>query len=152
MKGHILDFNVQASTGAISGEDGNRYDFPASSWKEAQIPRRGQKVDFKIQDGRASEIYIAVGSASGGSGTASGKNRMTAALLAFFLGAFGIHKFYLGYKNPGIITLLCGAVGILFFLPWFAALILGFVEGVIYLTKSDEEFQEIYVQNKKEWL
>ena len=77
---------------------------------------------------------------------------MTAVLLAFFLGTLGIHKFYLGYKNPGIIALLCGTIGWFLILPGIAASILGFVEFIIYLTKSDEEFQEIYVQNKKEWL
>lgn len=45
---------------------------------------------------------------------AGGKEKIVAALLAFFLGALGIHNFYLGYKNKAIAQLLitvltCGA-------------------------------------------
>ena len=29
--------------------------------------------------------------------------------------------------------------------------IIGLIEGIIYLTKSDEDFSRIYVQNKKGW-
>ncbi|MFM7629903.1 MAG: TM2 domain-containing protein [Algoriphagus sp.] len=85
--------------------------------------------------------------------------RVGAALLAIFLGAIGIHKFYLGYKNAGIIQLViwavvliisiisCGFGGFLFFPLWVVSLI----EGIMYLTKSDDQFIEIYQLNKKEW-
>lgn len=77
------------------------------------------------------------------------KNKIAAGLLAIFLGFFGIHKFYLGYNNQGIIMLLitiltCGIGG--FFMG-----IIGIIEGIIYLTKTDEEFDREYVQNKKFW-
>ena len=39
-------------------------------------------------------------------GTTKGKSKIAAALLAFFLGGFGIHKFYLGQPIWGIIYLL----------------------------------------------
>ena len=75
--------------------------------------------------------------------------KVLAGVLAIILGPFGIHKFILGYTKAGIIMLLvtiltCG-VG--------AAItsIIGLVEGIIYLTKSDEEFMNIYQINKKEW-
>ncbi len=86
--------------------------------------------------------------------------KMAAALLAIFLGALGIHKFYLGYKNAGIIHLAawgvvliltaisCGTLGILYFPLWLFPL----VEGIIYLMKTDEQFIDIYQLNKKEWL
>ena len=55
--------------------------------------------------------------------TSSGpeKSRITAALLAFFLGIFGVHKFYLGYSTTGIIQLVlgivtCGLTGIIAFI------------------------------------
>ncbi|MCX7047707.1 MAG: TM2 domain-containing protein [Candidatus Sumerlaeota bacterium] len=81
---------------------------------------------------------------------AKGKKDKTAAgLLAIFLGYFGIHKFYLGYTTEGIvflvITLLtCGWGGLI---AWPVA----FIEGIIYLTKSDEEFDQTYVQAKRGW-
>lgn len=76
-------------------------------------------------------------------------NKTTAGLLGIFLGAFGVHKFILGYQIPGIImlcitVLTCGYGGIVVGL-------IGLIEGIIYLTKSDEEFVRTYVQSKKEW-
>ena len=73
------------------------------------------------------------------------EKKLVAGLLGILLGTFAIHKFYLGYTKTGIIQLVlsivtCGIVGIV-----------GFIEGIIYLTKSDEEFDRTYVQNQKEW-
>lgn len=76
--------------------------------------------------------------------TAPKKEKLVAGILAILLGGLGIHKFYLGYTTAGIIELILGfCCGI--------GSIIGLIEGVIYLTKSDEEFQKIYVDNKKEW-
>tara|TARA_Y100001970_G_scaffold286955_1_gene410391 strand:+ start:1274 stop:1531 length:258 start_codon:yes stop_codon:yes gene_type:complete len=71
------------------------------------------------------------------------KSRITAALLAFFLGIFGVHKFYLGYTSAGFIQLVLSCCGI--------GGIIAFIEFIIYLMKSDEEFQKIYVDNEKAW-
>jgi TM2 domain-containing membrane protein YozV len=72
--------------------------------------------------------------------------KMVAGICGILLGGFGVHKFILGYTNEGIIqivltVLTCGAGGIL-----------GIIEGIIYLTKSDEDFVRTYIQNKKGWL
>ena len=83
--------------------------------------------------------------------------RSVAGILAIVLGHLGIHKFVLGYNNEGVILLtvsllgyatLCFLVGYFFIL---AAGIIGLVEGIIYLTKSDWEFNETYIKNKKSW-
>lgn len=61
---------------------------------------------------------------------------MTAAILALLLGGIGVHKFYLGRPIQGIFYLL-------FFwllIPTFIALI----EGVVYLSMSDDRFQRKY--------
>lgn len=58
MKGTILDFSMQTSIGLITGDDGKRYSFPSSEWKESALPTRGTIVDFDIQDGKAAAIYI----------------------------------------------------------------------------------------------
>ena len=42
----------------------------------------------------------------------SNKSRLCAALLAFFLGAFGIHRFYMGKTTSGIFMLLFFWTGI----------------------------------------
>jgi TM2 domain-containing membrane protein YozV len=64
------------------------------------------------------------------------KSRIAAALLAIFLGGFGVHKFYLGKMGQGVLYLL-------FFWTVIPALV-AFVEGIIYLTKSDAEFADLY--------
>ena len=37
------------------------------------------------------------------------------------------------------------------YIALMAAGVVGLVEGIIYLTKSDEDFQSIYVTGQKEW-
>lgn len=64
------------------------------------------------------------------------KSRVTAAVLAFFLGGFGIHKFYLGKTAQGVLYLL--------FCWTFIPAIIAFIEFIIYLTMSDETFEEKY--------
>ena len=90
--------------------------------------------------------------------TNGGDNKkMLAGLLALFLGAFGVHKFILGYNKEGIILLsitlvsfilMCVFIG---FLTVYIGVIIGIIEGIIYLTKSDEEFYNTYQANKKPW-
>lgn len=77
------------------------------------------------------------------------KNKIAAGLLGIFLGAFGIHKFYLGYNTQGLILLLVTILTCFF--GSFITGIIGIIEGIIYLTKTDEEFDKEYVQNKKLW-
>jgi TM2 domain-containing membrane protein YozV len=72
-----------------------------------------------------------------GGSTASGKNRIAAALFAPLLGGIGIHKFYLGFVGQGILYLL--------FCWTFIPAIIGLIEGIVYLTMSDASFEEKYV-------
>ena len=59
MKGTLLDFNIQLNEGAISGEDGKRYSFFGSEWKEQVAPARGQQVDFVVNElNQATAIYL----------------------------------------------------------------------------------------------
>ncbi|HJZ93541.1 MAG TPA: GYF domain-containing protein [Gemmataceae bacterium] len=69
--------------------------------------------------------------------------KMVAGLLAILIGSLGIHKFYLGFTTAGIIMILLACVGV----SW----IIGIIEGIIYLTKSDEDFYRDYVVNEKQW-
>jgi TM2 domain-containing membrane protein YozV len=80
------------------------------------------------------------------------KSKITAGLLALLLGGFGAHKFYLGYTTEAVITLVAVWGGlILLGIPTLIMGVIVFIEGIIYLTKSDEEFEATYVNNKKGW-
>ncbi|SDX92796.1 TM2 domain-containing protein [Halopenitus persicus] len=90
------------------------------------------------QGGGAAGGAGAPGGAGGAPGAAgSSKDRTTAGILALLLGGIGAHKFYLGETGMGLLY-LC--------FSWtFIPAIIGFIEGILYLTKSDEEFQRQYV-------
>ena len=109
MKGRIVDFSVQANSAVISGEEGTRYTFAGSEWNGDTPPTRGMRIDFDVQDINAVAIYKALGGV-GSSEAPESKNKMTASLMAIFLGA-GINKFYLGYIVPGLVFLLTNTVG-----------------------------------------
>jgi TM2 domain-containing membrane protein YozV len=64
------------------------------------------------------------------------KDRTTAAILALLLGGVGAHKFYLDESGLGILYLCFFWTGI--------PAVIGIVEGIIYLTKTDQEFQRQY--------
>ena len=70
--------------------------------------------------------------------------KIVAGIFAILLGYLGIHKFYLGYTKEGVIqillTCLCGI-----------GAIIGVIEGVLYLLKSDEEFYQTYQVGYKGW-
>ena len=69
---------------------------------------------------------------------ANGKSRIAAALFAFFLGGFGAHKFYLGQVGLGIVYLI-------FFWTCIPAII-AFIEFILFLTMTDEQFNRKYGQ------
>ncbi len=58
MKGNVIGFDPDTNTGAISGHDGNRYDFVTQDWRASGRPRGGDLVDFQAVDQRATEIYL----------------------------------------------------------------------------------------------
>jgi TM2 domain-containing membrane protein YozV len=84
--------------------------------------------------------------------------KFPAALTAILLGGLGVHKFILGFPIAGGlmlgINLLCIITGICFFVPWLGSLVvltISVIEGILYLTKSDQQFYQDYAINKREW-
>ena len=73
------------------------------------------------------------------------EKKIAAALLGIFLGAFGANKLFMGYTREGIIQILINIItcGI--------ATVIPFIEGIIYLTMSDEQFDVTYIKNRKPW-
>ena len=72
-------------------------------------------------------------------------------VIDILLGLWGIHKFYIGYTQEGIILLVAGTIGWILFVPGLIALVVGIVEGVIYISMSDDEFDRTYIQGHKAW-
>ena len=75
--------------------------------------------------------------------------KIAAGICGILLGALGIHKFILGYTTQGIIMLLFSILTIGLAAPIMG--IIGLIEGILYLTKSDEDFSRTYIQSKKGW-
>jgi TM2 domain-containing membrane protein YozV len=76
-------------------------------------------------------------------------NKIPAGVCGIILGSFGVHKFILGYTGAGITMLLitvlsCGILSPIMHL-------LGLIEGIIYLAKTDDEFVRTYVDGRKAW-
>ena len=87
-------------------------------------------------------------SAPGAAGASNG-NKIAAGVCGILVGCLGIHKFILGMTAPGLIMLLvtvltCG-------MAWPVMQIIGLIEGIIYLTKTDAEFHQIYEVSKRPW-
>jgi TM2 domain-containing membrane protein YozV len=104
----------------------------------------------------ANEFTTGAQEAFGGSG--GDNKKLIAGILAIILGSLGIHKFILGYQKEGLILLgitvasyllMCFfGLGLLF--VWIPGVI-GLIEGIIYLTKTDAEFYNTYQVGKKPW-
>lgn len=110
------------------------------------------------------QIPVATAYTSTGSGSYNpsvqefASKKIAAGICGILLGGLGVHKFILGFNSAGAIMLavyILGAVtGMCFFIPFLASVAMwgiGVVEGIIYLTKSDEEFYQLYAVQKKEW-
>ena len=75
--------------------------------------------------------------------------RVLAGVLAILIGPLGIHKFVLGYTTQGLVllgvSLLTCGIGV------FITSIISLIEGIIYLSKSDEAFIHTYQLKKTAW-
>ncbi len=78
-------------------------------------------------------------------------------VLGIMIGALGVHKFVLNYTGTGIL-MLCLSLGLAvvtcgILAPFSLGVmgIIGMVEGIIYLTKSDEEFYRLYILGRRPW-
>lgn len=86
--------------------------------------------------------------------------KLVSGLLGILVGGLGIHKFYLGYQQEGLImllvTVLGGGFGTFLTCGLMAPVLIvmptiGLIEGILYLTKSDKEFADTYLTGRKTW-
>ena len=87
------------------------------------------------------------------SDTEISNRKLAAGLLGVFLVSFGVHKFVLGFNNAGIIMLVVSLAGgvVTCGVASFVMGVIGLIEGIIYLTKTPEEFRELYIDAQKQW-
>ncbi|MEO1045820.1 MAG: TM2 domain-containing protein [Pseudomonadota bacterium] len=157
MRGKILGVDRVTGKGQISGDDGQRYQFGKEDWSAQAPPAIGALVDFEVNGKDALSVFRVDNGAVTPATAHSEKSKIVAALLAFFLGPFGVHKFYLGYNGAGIAMLsatLIGFVLSIIIIGIFVVMgvsLVAFIEFIIYLVTSDEDFQEKYVRNSRPW-
>jgi TM2 domain-containing membrane protein YozV len=75
--------------------------------------------------------------------------KIAAGICGILIGSLGVHKFVLGMTGPGLIMLLVSIVSCGF--AWPVMHVIGIIEGIIYLTKTDEQFYQMYMVEKKGW-
>ena len=145
VRGRVLRYMFQSDEGMIEGEDGIRYSFSGKDWNDPIPPTPDAYVEFGIHTDLQSGVVQAVNIYR----TVRPKSRVAAGVLAIMLGALGVHKFYLNHVGKGIlfiaVSLLTFGFGMLVTVP------ISIAEGIIYLTRSDTEFNRIYVRDKKGW-
>lgn len=81
------------------------------------------------------------------------RDHVAAGFLALLLGFFGVHKFYLGYNAQGFTLMALSVIGGLFTFGIAAGIawIVAAIEGIVYLSKSQSRFEQIYVYGTREW-
>ena len=128
------------------------FDKAKDAAKEAASDAKEAAGDF------ADEAKKTANEFSEGIKNAGGENKkILVGILAIIFGSLGVHKFILGYQKEGIILLVATVIGYAtacFVIGYFllmATWIVGLIEGIIYLTKSDEEFYNTYQVGKKPW-
>lgn len=76
-------------------------------------------------------------------------NKVAAGVCGILLGCLGVHKFIIGLTTPGLIMVLVSVCT--FGIGAIPMALIGLAEGIIYLTKSDREFYELYAVEQKPW-
>jgi TM2 domain-containing membrane protein YozV len=148
MRGQILGVDTRRGEGIVSGDDGRRYAFKPEDWAHQGEPAVGMYVDFEVQENRALSLFPVPGAPVPRSAAPppavpdNDRNKIVAAVIAFFFGPLGIHRFYLGRTGTGVVMLALSltVVGLLVTVPWTI------VDMIRYLTMSDREFAERYAR------
>lgn len=105
MKGKII--SQDQGTYFISGADGKRYQFANWDWSGKKPPKVGDMVDFVCEGDTVKSIFPI--STEG----QSQQSKVTLAVVCFFLGGLGIHRFMVGKIVTGIIMLLITIISVI---------------------------------------
>jgi predicted Zn finger-like uncharacterized protein len=113
-------------------------------WEDEGRDRRRRREDYEDEEEYDRPRRFSRDEVRQAAGT-----KVAAGICGILLGAFGVHKFIIGLTTPGIIMLLVTLLTC--FIGGVVMSIIGLIEGIIYLTKTDEEFYRLYYVEKKEW-
>lgn len=145
MRGQVLGVDTRTGDGIVLGDDGRRYSFRPKDWAHRGEPGIGMEVDFETQENRALSLFPVPGTVPAPAPSAPPadrhhRNKYVAALLAFFLGPLGVHRFYTGRRGSAIAMLVLSLtmVGLIISAPW------ALIDMVRYLLMSEREFAERY--------
>jgi TM2 domain-containing membrane protein YozV len=153
MRGQVLGVDTRTGDGIVAGDDGRRYAFRPADWADRGEPAIGMLVDFETSESRALSIFPVPGaspppalvrSSSSIAVEESDRNKFVAALLAFFFGPLGIHRFYLGRVGSGVtmLVLSCTIIGLLATVPW------ALIDMLRFLIMSNGDFADRYARTK----
>jgi TM2 domain-containing membrane protein YozV len=145
MRGQVLGVDQRTGEGLVAGDDGRRYRFTPEDWAQRGEPAIG------LQEGDRALSVFPMPSARGvamappqpaSREPVTDRNKIVAAVLAFFLGTLGIHRFYLGRTGSGIVMLVMTitVVGMLVTVPW------AFIDMIRYLVMPEREFASRYAR------
>lgn len=135
---------------------GEKFDKAKEATKEFKEEAKEKAMEFG-EEAKKTANEFTEGAKEAFSGGGGDNKKVLAGLLAIFLGSLGVHKFILGYQKEGFILLGTSIVGyatLCFLIGSFILMatgVIGLIEGIIYLTKSDEEFYNTYQVGKKPW-
>ena len=86
------------------------------------------------------------------------EKKFSAGICALLFGIFGLHKFLLGLHSAGLIMLAVSLSGVVLtpclLVPIFGPFIMwtiGVIEGIIYLSKSEDQFYQDYAIQRRQW-
>lgn len=81
------------------------------------------------------------------------KDHIAAGFLALFLGIFGLHKFYLGCNQAAFSMLAFSIIGglLTFGMATLVVQLVATIEAIIYFTRTQTQFQQIYVVHQRDW-
>lgn len=101
----------------------------------------------------AAEFHIAPPPVAAHGYNPRASNKIPAGVCGILLGGLGIHKFILGYTGAGLIMLLVSIVGSVVTCGVLYPIVhlIGLIEGLIYLCKTDDDFVRTYVDGRREW-
>lgn len=151
MRGQVLGVNLKTGEGQVAGDDGRRYTFRPDDWAHRGEPAIGAVIDFEAAEGRATNIFPLpvpagaiqpVPTAPPPAAVIGDRSKWIAALLAFFLGPLGVHRFYTGRTGSGIAMLILSitVVGLAISIPW------SWIDTIRYLVMGEREFDHRYAR------